>query len=84
MMRINKDPNRYLSEIQDIVSQLRARGKAVTEEDHIQYIVNGLTPKYTNVRTYLQFPNSERTVSAVSRILLNIDRMERPLAGCVH
>lgn len=83
-LMLARDANKYIAEVSSLVAQLRQRDVVVTEADHIQYLVNGLTPAYASVRDTLLDPRAARDLHTVEEHIRNVHRSLRHTRGTVN
>ena len=76
-MSIRNDCEQYIATISSLVNQLRVRGVNITDADHVQYLVSGLTPHYHSVRDTLLNPTTKYDVSIVEAHIRNVHRAMR-------
>lgn len=71
---IRNDADAYIAHISSLVTQLRRRGINVTEADHVQYLVNGLSTSYVSVADHLLNPTADRALTTVEAHIRNVAR----------
>lgn len=67
----------YIVEVASLVAQLRRRRVHVTDDDHVQHLINGLSASYSSVVDHLLSPTADRRLDTVEAHIRNVARAIR-------